>query len=295
MEHYLLTFVVRDEGTGKRTELTVDSELARVGSGAHCEIRLPIEQAAIEQLRVEVRSGAVFAETRAVQPPTLLNGSPFTQGRLLPDSVLEVGSLKLSVVARRATHVANQAAVAKSSRSKFVYVLGAVGFPLGFWALWVTEPNAASQETAPVPAPELFAQAVSTCKETSPDAARALALLDLARASSAHERAPFDAAEGVSAVALYARAAACFRAAGDEEAASAATLSADALKRDMTQDFRLHQVRLEWAQATEHFDAARTEISYLSSFVAGLSDREYANWLSTLDRRIQLKFTAKKE
>jgi hypothetical protein len=40
---------------GRREELTVDSESALIGSGAHCEVRLPAEHAAVEHLFIESR------------------------------------------------------------------------------------------------------------------------------------------------------------------------------------------------------------------------------------------------
>src|SRR4051794_36261511 len=93
-----LKFVIRD-AAGNQRELGVDSDVAQLGSGAHCEIRLPPEQAAPEQLRIEARAGGVFAEVRSLSPATLLNGVPFTQGRLLPESRLQIGNFQVSVVA----------------------------------------------------------------------------------------------------------------------------------------------------------------------------------------------------
>src|ERR1700761_2486461 len=82
---------------GRREELAVDAERVLVGCGAHCEIRLPQGVAAIEQLAIEARSGGVFAEARALDPMPQLNGSPFTQGRLLPDAVIGIGPFSLEV------------------------------------------------------------------------------------------------------------------------------------------------------------------------------------------------------
>ena len=286
-----LKFVIRD-GVGNLRELGVDSDIARVGSGAHCEIRLPPEQAAPEQLHIEARSGGVFAEVRSLTPATLLNGLPFTQGRLLPESLLQIGNFQVSGVAANLGLERRAKPESEASRSKFVYVLGAVGFPLGFWVLLTTKPQAEASVAA-VPPPALFVDEPSTCNESAPGTALSLAEAELSRAESSRERAPFDAERGVNAVALYARAAACFRAAAKPEDAKRATLAADDLKRKMNQGFHLHQVRLDWAQETHHYDEARTEVRLLLSFV-GQRGGEYATFLSALDRQIELKNSGNK-
>ena len=292
METLSLKFLLHD-AEGRVSELRVDSELARVGSGAHCEVRLPKDQAAVEQLRIEVRAGAVFAEARSLVPVTLLNGLPFTQGKVLPDSTLQIGNLQLRVTTVNAGGEQRKRPAHEASRSKAVYAAGAIGFPLGLWALFATAPPAAAELTA-VPAPSLFANAETTCSESAEGPARALAEQELLRAESARERAPFAPAEGVEAVALYARSAACFRAAGDNEQAERVLATAETLKRNLNQDFRVHQVRLEWARATQHYSEARTEVRLLLSFV-GRKGGEYADFLGSLDRQIELKYLGKKE
>jgi hypothetical protein len=292
MDQGSLKFVLRD-AVGNRRELGVDSDIARVGSGAHCEIRLPPEQAAPEQLRVEARSGGVFAEVRSLTPPTLLNGLPFTQGRLLPESRLQIGDFQISVVTASSGSERRAKPERQASRSKFVYALGAIGFPLGIWVLLTTEPQTEAA-VAPVAPPALFVDEPSTCSESTPSTASSLAVADLERADSSRERAPFDAERGVNAVALYQRAAACFRTAEQPADAKRAGLASDALKRKLNQEFRLHQVRLEWAQATHHYAEARTEVRLLLSFV-GHRGAEYVAFLSALDRQFELKNSGPKE
>jgi hypothetical protein len=287
-----LKFVIRD-AAGNQRELCVDSDVARLGSGAHCEIRLPAEQAAPEQLRIEARAGGVFAEVCSLTSAPLLNGLPFTQGRLLPESWLHVGNFQVSVVTATSDNERRAKPESQASRSKFVYALGAVGFPLGFWVLLTTKPPGEATVAA-VPPPALFVDEPRTCSESTPDTALPLAEAELERAESARERAPFDAERGVNAVALYERAAACFRTAGQPDAAKRAGHAADVLKRKMTGEFRLHQVRLDWAQATHHYEEARTEVRLLLSFV-GQRGPEYVSFLSAVDRQIELKSSSPKE
>ena len=292
MNQGALKFVILD-AAGNLRELAVDSDIAQLGSGAHCEIRLPPEQAAPEQLRIEARSGGVFAEVRSLTPPTLLNGLPFTQGRLLPESLLQIGDFQVSVVPASSGIERRTKPESEASRSKVVYALAAVGFPLGFWVLLTTAPQT-EVAVAAVPPPALFGDAPSPCSENTPGTALSLAEADLERAESARERAPFDAEQGVNAVALYERAAACFGAAGQGDDAKRAGLAAEAVKRKMNQEFHLHQVRLDWAQATHHYEEARTEVRLLLSFV-GHRGAEYAAFLSALDRQIELKGSGTKQ
>ena len=51
-----LRFLVRyPDGRGE--ELTIEADRVLIGSGAHCEIRLPVDQAAMEHVLVRASSG----------------------------------------------------------------------------------------------------------------------------------------------------------------------------------------------------------------------------------------------
>jgi hypothetical protein len=288
-----LKFTLRSRD-GRAHELVVDSARALVGSGAHCEIRLPAEEAAVEHLLVEASAAGVFAQARCLNPPVLLSGVPFTQGRILPDSVLEIGGTHLSARVAEADVERTATGNKKRARMSPVHVIGLIGFPLGILAL-ATGPDAAHGDDGVPEPPALFAaDAKVTCPQNRAAEASALALDERALAEAQSERAPFFAEDGVSAVAHYARAAACFKVGGDGAAAQLARESAAALERKLNQEFHVHQVRLERALATEEYDRARTEIHMLLSFVAA-QPGEYANWLTTLDRRIQLKYSGENQ
>ena len=292
MEVQSLEFVVL-HADGSLQKLTVDADSARVGSGAHCEIRLPPEEAAVEQLAVEVRSGGVFAEARSLDPPTLLNGMPFAQGRLLPESVLRVGRLELSV--RATTSEANASTLAKGKQerpSPLIYLLAAIGFPWGFYVLF-THHAVASSLPAAVPPPALFAAQAAICAEQDVEPARLRGQSELLQADAERERAPFRPEEGVAAVEGYARAAACLGLAGDDTGAVNATNAAERLKAKLNDEFHVHQVRLEHALATKAYERVRVEARALLAFV-GRRGGEYASFLSNLDRQVELKFSGKK-
>jgi hypothetical protein len=274
-------------------ELVVDADTALVGSGAHCEVRLPYEQASVEQLRVEARGFGLFAASRSMDPPTLLNGAPFTEGRLLPGSVLSSGATQIRVELGDAAAGSGARARAQQSSSPLVYVLGIVGFPLGFYMLLTIEQPSADLPDAVDP-PALWSSEVkAACSEGAADTAAALAERERLRAEAARERSPFYPEEGLNAVALFERASACYRVAGQAPRAQQTERAALELKRRAESDVHVHHVRLERALATRSYEQARREVRILLAFM-GKRGGEYAEWLAVLDRMIELKFSGKK-
>jgi hypothetical protein len=287
-----LNFVV-NRADGTSYALSVDAARAVIGSGAHCEIRLPPEQCPVEQLLVEAKQGSVFAEARSMHPPALLNGVPFTAGRILPESAIQIGGTELRVTLGEAFAIGAPKKSASSQKTNpLILVLGVVALPLGAYSVLASPPGEANATTQLEP-PALFGQkAESTCPQNGASEALAVAEDERGLADSKRERSPFRTEEGVAAVGHYERASACFRSAGNAASANETKLDADNLKRIIERDFHVHGVRLERALATKQYDRARTEIQVLLGFVSG-HPGEYANWLSTLDRRIQLKYSSK--
>lgn len=278
---------------GSRQELTVDAATALIGSGSHCEIRLPAQDAAIEQLRLSVDGSSIFAAVRSLEHPVTLNGAAFVEGRLLPDSLLRIGRVEL-VVSLVEMAVARSASGGKkaSGRSPAIYALAAIGFPLGFYLL-LTHRHTERGLPPEVESPPLFvAASAARCPEPTPDAALALGGEELRRAEAARERAPFSGHDAVSAVNAFERAAACFATSASPGRASDATRQAEQLKSGVELDFHVHRVRLERSLATKSYEEARTEVRLLLSYVG--RHGAYASWLASLDRQIELKFAGKK-
>lgn len=285
-----LKFVIRNPD-GTRRELSVDSDSARIGSGPHCEIRLAPEDAAVEQLEVRARSEGVFAEARSLNPPVLLNGVPFVQGRLLPESSMKLGRVELSVsLVER--YGAPGARASERRRSRAIHLLGAIGIPLGILFI-ALEPQAQPARWNIDPQPLWPKQEQVTCPQTDMPSARALAEKEKTQGETARERAPFSPQDGVQAVEHLSRAAACYAAAHVDAEASRTRQAAEALKRVLEQQFHVHQVRLERALVTERYDEAKKEIRILLSF-GGRRPDAFFEWLATLDRQLDLKFLGKK-
>lgn len=290
-----LNFAVRREDGASYT-LSVDAARALIGSGAHCEIRLPPEECPVEQLLVEAKQGGVFAEARSLHPPALLNGVPFTAGRILPESTLQIGTSRISVSLGESSFEAGAQKKADPARAKnpLIYVLAVIALPLGAYSLLAPMPAESASLTKLEP-PVLFPRkAEPACPQSGASEALVLADDEHTLADSKRERSPFRVEEGVAAVAHYERASACYQSAGNAESAKQAKLDADNLKRVIERDFHVHGVRLERALATKQYDRARTEIQVLLGFATG-HPGEYANWLMTLDRRIQLKYSSKEK
>ncbi|HEX3598443.1 MAG TPA: hypothetical protein VHU80_25220, partial [Polyangiaceae bacterium] len=257
MDAYALVVTVRLPNEPVR-HLTIDAETAVVGSGAHCEVRLGSDDADREHLSLRAdATGGVFAVARSQKPPPLLNGVPFAQGRLLPDAVIRVGRAELTVGAVE-THLSPKASARDGEKSNpVVYVIGAIGFPLAFYWLLTMKPPERGLP-ASVPPPQLFDETrVARCPEDDGRAAAMLGAKALLEAESARERAPFNAEDGIAAVASFERAAACFKTAGSPAASEEATNAGTSLRSQLNDEFHVHRVRLERALATRRYEDAR--------------------------------------
>ncbi len=280
---------------GSRQELTVDATQALIGSGSHCEVRLPAEDAAVEQLLISVDGTGIFGQVRSMDRPVTLNGVPFVEGRLLADGLLRIGRVEIFVSVLESSSARSAGSSQKAnSGSPAIYALAAVGFPLGIYFLLTQGPTESSLPTEVEPPPLFAVASAARCPESASEAALALGGEELRRAETARERAPFSGQDAVVAVNTFQRAAACFAHAEAPERASDAVRQADKMKQSVEMDFHVHRVRLERALATKSYEEARTEVRLLLSYV-GRHGGAYASWLTSLDRQIELKFAGKKQ
>ena len=278
---------------GTRQRLTVDAATALIGSGSHCEIRLPPEDAAVEQLRLSLDAAGVFAQVRSLDRTVTVNGVPFVEGRLLPGSLLSIGRVELTVAVTE-TQISRGQTQKKDPGKTAIYALGALGFPLGFYLI-LSQRDPGSALPSEVEPPPLFAAASATpCPDAERGAAMAIAAEERRRAETARERAPFSGQDAVNAVVAFRRSAACFSLAESTDQAQDSLRQADALERDVQTEFHVHRVRLERALATKSYEDARTEVRLLLSYI-GRHGGNYASWLLSLDRQIELKFSGKKQ
>ena len=107
-------------------------------------------------------------------------------------------------------------------------------------------------------------------------------------ADAKRERRPFRVQDGVAAVPMYELSGVCFRSGGDVESSNQAYAAANALRRELTDDYRTQRVRLEHALGVRDQKSAQRQVKILLAFTEG-KQGDYVTWLSNLDRRLKIK------
>ncbi len=269
--------VIVTAGTGQAQRFMVDAAQATVGSGAHCEVRLPPELVAREHVRLVALDGAVRFEARSGEPPVLWRGVPTVAGRLDPPDALRFGGLLLtaSVVSLADT---------KKRFPLELLALGpaAIAVALAFFALSPT----ASAPRPPPQAPPLFADAPASCPASNPFDAGQAARERLAIGAAKRERGPFSARDSVEAVEQFQVASSCFKVAGSEAAAKEATASATTLRLKLEEEYMTRRTRLEHAFTEGDTDGVDRELSTLTSMTSHL-EGPYVDWLRREQRRAE--------
>lgn len=274
--------------TGHLEQLNIESERVLVGSGAHCEIRLPQAEANVEHVLVELGPAGVFARALSFEPPPTINNVPFTQSPLPPGAILGVSGTQIAVeIVEGAAGLGGEVVQAKKKSSPITLISVAIIIPAAAYILLGSDEPMGPETTRPN-APELWGAPQVTCPHGDKAQALSFARERMAVADAKRERRPFHVQDGVSAVPTYETAAACFRAGGDPATGGLAEESAKYLRREVTDDFRMRRVRLDHALATEDYVSAQKEVRVLLQFVEGKSG-EYVQWLQALDRKLKLK------
>jgi hypothetical protein len=283
----------------------VETDQVLIGSGAHCEVRLPIDQARFEHVLVRSGPAGLFASARSIDPPPTLSGAEFTEAPILPGSVLRVNQSAIEIEPIALTVDPNAVKQEKGNRNARPLVILVIGVAAAI-ALFLARPRSQSGSDEPKVIPDLFGVASGTCPQSSAQAADSLAQSKRSLAQAKRERSPFYVQDGIGAVPLYQVAAACFRMAGRYEDAEQALAEADALRETIIQDFRVHRTRLQYALRTNDWEMALGQLRILRTYASTSSDDvtdgakrpaddEYATWLSNLNRQIELAHSGKKK
>lgn len=278
--------------TGQVDQLNVEAERVLIGSGAHCEIRLPVDQARVEHVLVELGPAGMFARALSFEPPPMINNVPFQQAPLPPGGVLGVGGCQIYVEV--ADVAAGEGAIqSKKKSSPLTFIALLVLVPAAGYMFLVDDAPDNSVRRPPRQPPELWDAPTAQCTFQGGQAL-AFARERMAVADAKRERRPFHVQDGVQAVPIYESASACFRNGGDKGAAALAEDAAKFLRRDITDDFRTRRVRLEHALNVEDWVTAQKEVRILLQFCEGKSG-DYVTWLSNLDRKLKLKIGEQKK
>lgn len=270
---------------GTVEQMVVDGERVLIGSGAHCDIRLGMDQAALEHLTLTPTQGGVYVQALSFDPPPTVNGVPFTQGPLPVGAIIHIGSTQL---AASITDAAGVTAPKQKQKSSPITVISLIGIIVGGYFLLFGGPQQ-NEDEAPREAPALFGAAITACpQQGTRDQLLALAREKQLAADSRRERRPFYPQDGVVAVPLYEQVAACYQAAGDPAAAAEASGNAQALRRDIDLEYRTHRLRLEHFLKVGDFPSSQREVRLLRQYTEGAKG-DYVAWLENLDRKLKRK------
>jgi len=278
------------ERAGKRSTFEAADGAMLVGSGSHCDVRLPSEEAAVEQMLIEQRGERVFVRSLTSDGALRVDKAAFDEGELASGTRLTLGELQLRVSVRT-----QQKRTTKSGDSptqtlitRAVLMLGiAVG---GYHVLFPPADGGVLQSA--VAAPPLFAAADRrSCNVADARDAAYQAQRWALEASLKRERAPFHPKDGVASVGLYEGAEACFTTAGRGDQAERVHDTVAALRTSLEDEFQVRQVRLERFLQREKHDYAQREVQVLQTFVAH-QDGEYVQWLGAVQRELNARFAS---
>ncbi len=274
--------------TGQQEQINIEHERALIGSGAHCDIRLPLDQAAVEHVLIEVgANGNVFARALSFEPPPTMNGIPFTQAPLPAETLLGVGQVQIYAQAADIAGGGIQTQQKKAGTSPMTVIAVLMMIPAAGYLFFFDQPTD-TVVTKPPKEPDLWSAPITSCPQPSADQALALAREKRQVADAKRERRPFHVQDGVAAVPLYELAAVCFRSGGDVESSNQAYASANALRKELTDDYRTQRVRLEHALSVNDGKSAQRQVKILLAFTEG-KPGDYVTWLSNWDRRLKVK------
>jgi hypothetical protein len=288
-ESRVLSLVV--ERGGKTASYEVHGGVALVGSGSHCDVRLLPEDAAAEQLRVELRDGDIFVQSLSLEHDCRLDGLPFRHGMLPTEAQLELGYASLRL---RLTQNQDRKKGQKSEGWPApVRILCMAVIAAGAYNALRAKPVVSFLDQT-VEHPALFGAAVTQCsasgdRETAFHASRLIR-----EANLQSERAPFYPRDGVSAVGRYEEAAACLSSEGRTNDAKALSHAAVALRDSLSDQFHVRHVRLERFLSVKKYDAAQREVRVLQDFLAR-REGPYAQWLAGVQRELNTRFASAKK
>lgn len=266
---------------GSVEAVLVEGPRARIGHGAHCDVRLPLDVAAAEHVEIE-GIGDELHVTALASPPPSIDGLPVTRTRIASGSVLELNGVRVTV-----TGIADDDAVAGAMSEGKKILYAALGLGAAALAAWSFLGEGAQTEAKRrEPDVRLFQDPPKRCPHTEADEAFAFASDQLALGDARAERHPFFPRDGISAVSLYDMAAVCFHDAGRDDLARALGKASSDLRASITEDFRARSLRLEYSQRVGDNEAVTGDLSVL---LALTEDHKgpYYDWLTQLARQVK--------
>lgn len=265
----------------RREQIVVSASRAAIGTGAHCDVRVAVDQATFEHVVVELQAGAMRVQNLSPMLPATLDGAPFQVVNVEHGAMLVLGATRIQIT---------RSAIADKAKRKMgvgtvVRALALVAVPLALYAAGKRQ-KAATEVADEVP--QIFATAAPPCPRADPEEARAYADDQQMLADAARERSPFEPRAALSAVTAYETAHSCYRVAGAVDEAGEAVALADDLRASTLVDLRMRQLRLRRALRTDDWEVAARDVTVLRSLTEEVPS-DYGNWLADTQRELQTK------
>lgn len=269
------------EGTRPEVVVEIQAERTLVGSGAHCDIRLPPEAAAFEHAVITEEEDEIVVRAVRSENVFLVDGVAKREAELVGGSTLTIAQVAIRVVRIESSDVKPK----KKGRLKKVALAVVVGPLIAAGLLVLRNATAEVPETVPSP-PDPLRPAVTSCPEAR--GALALASQKLELAFSKEQRFRFYPRDGVDAVTSYEQAGACFRAGHDAAGAEDAEGRARFMRRQVVEAFHASRVRLDRALVRKDPVTALEQVKFQRDLLFGNERAEtYVAWLALLQSKLE--------
>ncbi len=254
-----------------------------VGSGAHCDIRLPID-CAYEHVLITLEADALVARPVLKELTMLVDGERAAERELRPGNVIAVEGSTIEVMAidevretsRKSSPFRHLAIGLATVVSVFAFAIASSAHSMGA-ALAPPPP-----EPAPIPKS-------AACPENDRQLAAELGRQKLAQALDRQQRFRFYASDGPESVRMFTVAGACFAAADDEGNAADARLRAERMQAVIHEQFRVARVRLDRALTDGSAVQALQQIEFMRALLGTRDDtRAYVAWLVVLQSKVEV-------
>ena len=277
--------IIREDGTLERQRL--EGERITVGRSPAAGVPIPdARDLEPEHLMIAPRGdGCWVAVAQGAGAEVRVRGEAFQHGILAWGTEIEVAGLKLKITDELPKEKKDPDEKKVSSP---VLIAFFIIVPLVGWML-LSEGDVGLDLDPAAPPPSLFDEEM-TCPSSG--SARHRADQDAEAAIAKAERYPFSAQDGVQAVRHYARARACYRAAGASREAGIMQNEGAAMRERIEEDYRTHRLRLERALEQERMPDALLETRALIELLRHKEGDPYLTWLRQLARQLQLVIDA---
>ncbi len=276
--------VVYPDGTNE--VFPIEGDQATLGRSPSATVALPdVRELEPEHLLIAPRSDGVWlSPVQGAATPVMQEGKPLPPGKVAWGSWIEIGTIKVRITPTR-PHAEEHGSESEVSPLMKVVLLLALVAAGAMFLFRNTRPEL-PRRTKHAP-PDLVGEITGRC-EASGEVARTQGEQAAEAATLHDERYPFDPQDGIQAIRLYAKAAACFDTAGLAEAAVEARSKAAALKKKIEEDFLHARFRLSRALTEKRYRDALREAKRISAFVRHVPG-DYQKWVETLERRLALR------